>query len=172
MFRILSRRAKSRHLPFRILRIFPSVQIMTAQGGVAEAARRSGSCAGVVCKDLPKTNVFTQSLPPDPVFPTPKDSHKASRRELGPRRVRGALYTYVRPEQTKNSELLAVSHRAMRDLGLKEGEDRTQEFKELMAGNRIDWSEETGTGIYPWSQCYGGIRHSGQDLTFKKLIAA
>lgn len=157
MFRaLLSRPTKNRYLLFRITRISSIVQ-MTAQEGIADAARSLSSFIGVAIKDLPKSNVFTQSLPPDPQFPTPTESHKASRRELGPRRVRGGLYTYVSPEETKNAELLAVSHRAMRDLGLKEGEDQTQEFKELMAGNRIEWTEETGMGSYPWAQCYGGI---------------
>ena len=156
MFRRLSQPTKNRYPLFRITRMSSIVQ-MTAQEGVAEAARSISSFVGVAIKDLPKSNVFTQSLPSDPQFPTPTESHKASRRELGPRRVRGALYTYVRPEKRKNTELLAVSHRAMRDLGLKDGEDQTREFKELMAGNRIEWKEETGTGIYPWAQCYGGI---------------
>lgn len=156
MFWGLSRPTKNRYPLFRISRISSIVQ-MPAQEGVAESARSMSSSVGVAIKDLPKSNVFTQSLPSDPQFPTPTESHKASRRELGPRRVRGALYTYVRPEERRNAELLAVSHRAMRDLGLKEGEDQTHEFKELMAGNRIEWKEETGTGIYPWAQCYGGI---------------
>lgn len=130
---------------------------MTAREGVAEAAKCISSFIGVAIKDLPKSNIFTKSLPPDPEFPTPADSHKASRRKLGPRMVSGALYTYVRPEKPENAELLSVSHRAMRDLGLLEGEEQTQEFKELMAGNRIEWREETGAGIYPWAQCYGGI---------------
>lgn len=156
MLRRLSQHTKHRYPFFRITRI-PSIVRMTAQEGVAEAARSISSSVGVAIRDLPKSNVFTQSLPSDPQFPTPTESHKASRRELGPRRVRGALYTYVRPEETTNAELLAVSHRAMRDLGLKEGEEQTHEFKELMAGNRIEWNEETRTGIYPWAQCYGGI---------------
>lgn len=155
MFRGLSQHTKNSYPLCRITRI-PSIVQMTAEAGVAEAARSISSFVGVAIKDLPKSNVFTQSLPSDPQFPTPTESHKASRRELGPRRVRGALYTYVRPEERMNAELLAVSHRAMRDLGLKEGEDRTHEFKELMAGNKIEWKEETGAGIYPWAQCYGG----------------
>ena len=121
---------------------------MTLQEGVAEAARSMSSFVGVAIKDLPKSNAFTQSFPPDPQFPTPTESHKASRRELGPRRARGALYTFVRPEETKNVELLAVSHRAMRDLGLKDGEDKTSEPNESMAGNRIEWKEETGAGTF------------------------
>ena len=107
-------------------------------------------------EDLPKSNVFTTKLPPDPKFKTPSLSYKATRENLGPRMVRGALYTYVRPEGTESPELLAVSHSAMRDIGLKEGEEKTQDFKDLVAGNKIFWDPETETGIYPWAQCYGG----------------
>ncbi|KAL1955666.1 hypothetical protein VTO42DRAFT_8211 [Malbranchea cinnamomea] len=105
--------------------------------------------------DLPKTNVFTSKLPPDPAFETPESSHDAPREALGPRLVRGALYTYVRPELTDEPELLGVSPRAMRDIGLKDGEEKTQDFKDLVSGNKIMWSKEQG-GIYPWAQCYGG----------------
>jgi len=112
--------------------------------------------SGVTLDDLPKSNVFTSSLPPDPTFPTPAASHKAPRRSLGPRMVKGALYTYVRPEESTETELLAVSERAMRDIGLKPGEEKTEEFKQLVAGNKFFWDEKSGEGIYPWAQCYGG----------------
>jgi serine/tyrosine/threonine adenylyltransferase len=105
--------------------------------------------------DLPKSNVFTTKLPPDPVFPTPADSHNAPRAKLGPRMVRGALYTYVRPEGTEDPELLAVSERALEDIGLADTEAQSEEFKSIVAGNKILWTEEDG-GIYPWAQCYGG----------------
>ena len=126
----------------------------SASGGAAES---NEAFAGLALKDLPKSNDFTTSLPPDPAFKTPSDSDKASREDLEPRMVKGALYTYVRPEKTENPELLGVSWNGMRDIGLKKGEEKTQEFKQLMAGNRIFWDDETETGIYPWAQCYGGI---------------
>jgi uncharacterized protein YdiU (UPF0061 family) len=69
--------------------------------------------------------------------------------------VKGALFTYVRPESTNEPELLGVSSRAMEDLGLKSGEEDTSQFKALVSGNQIWWDEEKG-GIYPWAQCYGG----------------
>lgn len=128
----------------------------SASGGAAESTRNE-AFAGLALKDLPKSNDFTTSLPPDPAFKTPSDSDKASREDLGPRMVKGALYTYVRPEKTENPELLGVSWNGMRDIGLKKGEEKIQEFKQLMAGNRIFWDDETETGIYPWAQCYGGI---------------
>lgn len=134
---------------------------MTSQfsnGGSGDAAESTGNglFTGLALKDLPMSNNFTSSLPPDPEFKTPSESDKASREDLGPRMVKGALYTYVRPEKTENAELLGISQTGMRDVGLRLGEEKTQDFKELMAGNRIVWNEETKTGIYPWAQCYGG----------------
>jgi serine/tyrosine/threonine adenylyltransferase len=105
--------------------------------------------------DLPKSNNFTSKLPPDPAFPTPKDSHDAPRLALGPRMVRDALYTFVRPVPVSHSELLGVSPRAMKDIGLEAHEAETQDFKDLVAGNKIFWTESDG-GIYPWAQRYGG----------------
>lgn len=114
---------------------------------------------GVTLKDLPKSNVFTSQLPPDPEFPTPQISFKSPREALGPRIVKGALYTYVRPEGIDDPELLAVSHGAMKDIGLIDSEEKTQDFKDLVAGNKIFWDPETTNGIYPWAQCYGGTNH-------------
>lgn len=113
------------------------------------------STHGSSLADLPKSNVFTSKLPPDPAFETPEASHKAPRETLGPRMVKGALFTYVRPEPTEGSELLGVSSKAMEDLGLKTGEEETAQFQALVAGNEIWWNEDKG-GIYPWAQCYGG----------------
>lgn len=111
--------------------------------------------AGVTLAELPKSNVFTSKLPADPAFETPEASHRAPRETLGPRMVRGALFTYVRPESAEAPELLGVSPKAMEDLGLKPGEEKTPQLQALVAGNEISWSEESG-GIYPWAQCYGG----------------
>jgi len=116
----------------------------------------NGTFAGVSLQDLPKSNTFTGNLPPDPDFETPADSHRAPRGDLGPRMVKGALFTYVRPEETENPELLGVSRTAMEDIGLKNGEQNTEEFKDTVAGNRLFWDSESGKGIYPWAQCYGG----------------
>lgn len=115
-----------------------------------------GRQTGVSLEDLPKSNIFTTKLPPDPTFDTPQASHNAPRETLGPRTVRDALYTFVRPEPRDEPELLGVSPRAMRDIGLKEGEEKTKDFLDMVAGNKIFWSEKDG-GIYPWAQCYGGV---------------
>ena len=48
--------------------------------------------------------------------------------------------------------------RAMRDLGIREGEEKTEGFRELVAGNALlGWDEKKGEGLYPWAQCYGGM---------------
>lgn len=126
--------------------------------GTSQTDSNGGTSRGVTLHELPRSHVFTSSLPPDPAFPLPLDSHKAPRRDLGPRMVKGALYTYVRPERSEEPELLAVSKAGLRDIGLKEGEEKMDEFKELVSGNKLlDWDEEKGEGIYPWAQCYGGM---------------
>lgn len=119
----------------------------------------NGSFSGSTLRDLPKSNVFTTNLPPDEAYPTPEASHATARENLGPRLVRGALFTYVRPEMTKSPELLAVSSTALKDLGISFSEAETEEFKQAMAGNFIlTYDEGTKSGIYPWSQCYGGYQ--------------
>ncbi|KAL8921962.1 MAG: hypothetical protein Q9208_005416 [Pyrenodesmia sp. 3 TL-2023] len=122
------------------------------------AVNGSSSNGGVSLQDLPKTNVFTSNLPPDPQYKTPSASHNAPREDLGPRMVKGALYTFVRPEETSDPELLGVSPAAMRDIGLRPSEEDTAEFKALIAGNKIYWDPSSEKGIYPWAQCYGGYQ--------------
>ncbi|KAF2197189.1 UPF0061-domain-containing protein [Delitschia confertaspora ATCC 74209] len=123
------------------------------------ATNGGSSQTGYTLKDLPKSNVFTSNLPADSAFPTPADSHNAPRQDLGPRLVKDALFSYVRPEITHSPELLAVSSRALEDLGLDPSEAETEEFKHVFAGNKIlTWDEDTKEGIYPWAQCYGGYQ--------------
>ncbi|EER37242.1 YdiU domain-containing protein [Histoplasma capsulatum H143] len=106
--------------------------------------------AGVSLDELPKSNNFTSKLPADPAFETPESSHNAPREALGPRLVKGALFTYVRPEPTDQPELLSVSPQALRDIGLKDGEERTAQFRDLVSGNKIFWDRDNG-GVYPGS---------------------
>jgi len=127
-----------------------------SNGASSSATTSNGKFPGVSLRDLPKSNTFTVNLPTDPKFKNPADSYRAPRDELGPRMVKGALYTYVRPEESKDPELLGVSNMAMSDIGLKDGEENTEEFKSMVAGNRIFWNEDREEGIYPWAQCYGG----------------
>lgn len=139
--------------PFNSLRMTHSrIHQMASQLTPAPAA----AAAYNTLATIPKSNTFTSKLPPDPAFETPKQSHDAPRETLGPRIVKGAMYTYVRPEAAEEPELLGVSPRAMEDLGLQPGEEKTEDFVSLVAGNKILWNEEEG-GVYPWAQCYGGM---------------
>jgi uncharacterized protein YdiU (UPF0061 family) len=113
-------------------------------------------------QDLPKSNNFTQKLPPDAEYPTPAASHKADRKNLGPRLVKNAAYTFVRPDPFKKSELVGVSKTALKDLAIDPAAVETDDFKDTVAGNRIitiDADKEPGEkDIYPWAQCYGGYQ--------------
>lgn len=108
---------------------------------------------------LPKSWRFTSQLPPDPLFPTPADSHKTPRDQITPRQVRGGLFTWVRPQTQTEPELLGVSPAALRDLDIKSTEATTDEFRQWAAGNvLLGWDEERLTGGYPWAQLYGGFQ--------------
>ncbi|KAJ5738232.1 hypothetical protein N7493_001387 [Penicillium malachiteum] len=133
-------------------RSLPPLQVRHRLG---QMASHLSTRAGTTLEDLPKSHVFTSKLPPDAAFETPEASHKAPRETLGPRMVKEALFTYVRPEPSEEPELLGVSPRAMEDIGLKAGEEQSDKFKALVSGNEIWWDGEKG-GIYPWAQCYGG----------------
>lgn len=114
---------------------------------------------GVSLDELPKSWNFTASLPPDAAFPTPADSHKTPRDQITPRQVRDALFTWVRPSEQKDPELLAVSSAALKDLGIKAGEEKTEDFRQFVAGNKLyGWDETKLEGGYPWAQCYGGFQ--------------
>jgi len=115
------------------------------------------SYPGATLANLPKSWTFTSSLPPDEKFPTPAVSHKTPRDDIAPRMVKGALFTWVRPEESIEPELLSVSPAALKDLGIQEGEEKTEEFRQTVAGNRLlGWNDEKQEGGYPWAQCYGG----------------
>ena len=128
----------------------------SANGNVISIKGPSVFEGGRSLNDLPKSNVFTSSLPTDDKFPSPASSYDASRNELGPRLVKGALFTYIRPEEKQDAQLFGVGGRAMRDIGLKHGEHETEDFEKLVSGNKILWDPGTEKGVYPWAQCYGG----------------
>jgi len=123
-------------------------------------------------KDLPKSNNLTSHLPPDPQYPTPSASHSAERSKLGPRMVKSALFTYVRPDPPVTSELLAVSPAALRSLAIDPSSVESEDFKDAVVGNKIlTWDEASASSskdkpeeeqreeqLYPWAQCYGGYQ--------------
>lgn len=128
------------------------------------AANQKGAVSaeddGLTLADLPKSWRFTSALPADPEYPTPADSHKTPREQIGPRMVRGALFSWVRPERQRDPELLGVSPAALRTLGIRPSEAHTDEFLQTAVGNKLHgWSEEKLEGDgYPWAQCYGGFQ--------------
>lgn len=112
--------------------------------------------------DLPKTNTFTQKLPPDAQYPTPASSHNEERQKLGPRLVKNAAYTFVRPDPYEKTELVGVSKAALRDLAIDPSSTQSDEFKDTVSGKRIitleEGKEPAEDTVYPWAQCYGGFQ--------------
>ncbi|KAI1269340.1 hypothetical protein F5Y18DRAFT_369536 [Xylariaceae sp. FL1019] len=138
-----------------------STRIVQQTQRMASSTTTNGASHGASINDIPKSWNFTSKLPPDAIFPTPADSHKTPRGDIRPRQVRDALFTWVRPQPVKDPELLAVSPAAMRDLGIRRGDEKTPDFVDTVAGNKIQgWDEVKGkgTGGYPWAQCYGGFQ--------------
>ena len=142
----LSTRPSSLRRPFTI-----TPARMSTNGGARQP--------GATLEDLSKSWRFTEALPADATFPTPAESHKTPRDQILPRQVRDALFTWVRPQEQKDPELLAVSTAALRDLGIAADEAKTDGFRQLVAGNKLyGWDEEKLEGGYPWAQCYGGFQ--------------
>lgn len=102
--------------------------------------------------NIKKTCVFTQNLPPDPDVLTPEAADKNPKLTQTPRQVRKALYTYVRPQSNEEAEILAVSPSCFETLGLDISEATTDDFRDLVSGNKIY------DDIHPWAQCYGGYQ--------------
>lgn len=112
--------------------------------------------------DLPKTWNFTSKLPADSTYPTPADSHKTPRDQIGPRQVRDALFTWVRPQPVQVPDLLATSPAALRDLNIDPSTVQDADFVNTVSGNKIQGWDGDGDGNggegYPWAQCYGGFQ--------------
>ncbi|KAI9791253.1 MAG: hypothetical protein M1833_001566 [Piccolia ochrophora] len=139
-----------------------TAQFSSANGPAANGTTPPPANPNLTLRDIPKSSTFTSKLPPDPLFPSPEASHKTPREKIGPRMVKSALYTFVRPEKQRDPELVGVSWAALRDLGLRDVREEEEEgkvFREVVSGNRVlGWEEEgkVGEGVYPWAQCYGG----------------
>lgn len=135
---------------------------MAAAANLSTTSSAPANGVDVSINDIPKSWTFTSKLPADSLFPTPAASHKTPRDEVLPRQVRGALFTWVRPDPHLHPppELLGVSRAAMRDLGIREGDEATADFLATVAGNKIQgWDENKNEGDgYPWAQCYGGFQ--------------
>lgn len=122
----------------------------------------NGSQQTFSIRDLPKSNNFTQKLPPDAQYPSPASSHQTERSKLGPRLVREAAYTFVRPDSFGKTELVGVSKAALKDLAIDPAAVETEDFKDTVAGKKIitleDGQDPGEKDIYPWAQCYGGYQ--------------
>lgn len=122
---------------------------MNNTGPFASTAETEGdpAWAGTSLSDLPKSHNFTTYLPPDPTIPSPQASKEAPPQQLRTSRaVKSALFTWVAPERNKNPQLLATSWKAVRDLGLNAKEVETEDFLNLMSGNKIYEDH------YPWGK--------------------
>ncbi|KAI0020466.1 hypothetical protein F4780DRAFT_373526 [Xylariomycetidae sp. FL0641] len=144
----------------RILhRSLPHIRLAQMASQFSTNGASIGNASAASINDIPKSWTFTSKLPPDSLFPTPADSHKTPRDQIGPRQVRDALFTWVRPQPVDTPELLAVSPAAMRDLGIQAGDEKSADFVATVAGNKLQgWDEVKQEGGYPWAQCYGGFQ--------------
>ncbi|WP_299217190.1 protein adenylyltransferase SelO [uncultured Aquimarina sp.] len=83
-------------------------------------------------------NTFSEELPSDPVL------------ENSRRQVRNACFSYVTPKKTSNPEMLHVSEEMMMELGFSKEDVQSEEFLQIMTGNKV--IEHTK----PYAMHYGG----------------
>ncbi|ANB11714.1 Fmp40p [Sugiyamaella lignohabitans] len=107
---------------------------------------------------LTKTSTFTQFLTPDAKVPTIEAAKSAGAELIRTARMVEGSFTWLVPgilegKENPKYEVVAVSPSAMKDLGLQEGEETTELFKETVSGysSRVD-----AIGVYPWAQAYAG----------------
>ncbi|KAL4786682.1 hypothetical protein BJX76DRAFT_81263 [Aspergillus varians] len=68
---------------------FSHTQVLRSRlGKMASQLSNTSTYLGLSLAELPKSNVFTSKLPPDPAFETPEASHKVHRERLYPRIVK------------------------------------------------------------------------------------
>lgn len=88
--------------------------------------------------ELTFDNRFVSELPADP-----SDLNR-------PRQVHQAAYSLVAPTPTANPQLLAISDEVASELGLSEQDTASEEFLEVVTGNRVL------QGMSPHAMAYGG----------------
>ena len=89
------------------------------------------------------TNTYTSTLPADPISP----EHPQSRQ---PRQVPGAAFSRVVPTPVSDPRVVAVSHEAAALVDLSTEDTGTDDFAEIMAGNRLT------AGMDPYAMNYAG----------------
>lgn len=91
--------------------------------------------------ELKFEQVFTAQLPADPIGPS---------EPVRPRQVQGAAYSRVNPTPVAAPRTLAVADEVAALLGLSPEFTSSEEFVQMMAGNRVP------EGADPHAACYGG----------------
>ncbi len=86
-------------------------------------------------------HLFTAQLPADPIGPT---------EPVRPRQVHGAAFSRVNPTPVAAPRTLAVADEVAGLLGITPEYARSEEFAQVMSGNRIP------VGADPHAACYGG----------------
>lgn len=83
-------------------------------------------------------NHFTSKLPADSILENTR------------RQVENAVFSYVNPIKTSNPKLLHVSDKLCAELGIKHSETKSNEFLEIVTGNKISKTSK------PYAINYGG----------------
>lgn len=100
--------------------------------------------------NLNKTSSFTRWMTPDDKVPTVESVKNTDKRILrGARPVNGS-FTWVMPAEQPETKLIGVSPACMKDLGLEEGYEKTDEFQKIVSGQQVV------EDVHPWAQNYAG----------------
>jgi len=83
-------------------------------------------------------NTFLNNLPADKVL------------ENSRRQVTDAVYSFVNPKKTNQSEIIHVSQEMANDLGITTKETKSELFKNVFTGNQVYANTK------PYAMCYGG----------------
>ncbi|MBW1296475.1 protein adenylyltransferase SelO [Aquimarina litoralis] len=83
-------------------------------------------------------NTFSEELPADPI----QENYR--------RQVRNACFSYVNPKKTNNPKILHVSNEMMEELGLSKDDTISDEFLQIMTGNKVLEDSK------PYCMHYGG----------------
>ncbi|MCL4151374.1 UNVERIFIED_CONTAM: hypothetical protein GTU68_045383, partial [Idotea baltica] len=81
---------------------------------------------------------FNKELPSDPILENTR------------RQVSKACFSYVKPKQTSNPELIHVSPEMLENIGLSKAEAKSENFLSIFTGNKVLQNTE------PYAMCYGG----------------
>jgi uncharacterized protein YdiU (UPF0061 family) len=104
--------------------------------------------------NLKRTASFTRYLTADSAVPTVEAAKTSGPELLRQARAVSGSFTWLSPERIDDHEqqyeLVGVSSSALEDLGVEEGDEKTSQFLDIVAGKHI--FDDT----YPWAQAYAG----------------